>query len=148
MEENGSHLVPHVGVGRGHVHFQPQSGLAGAKFALLHVLEQLQRLFDRSNNQLYEKFYLWSNSQSIEPVSPRTARIARCVGICKLGSCDLSGDFNVCLRLVTHICLVTLDELHGELVQYLKVVRSVRDFHRLPSQPVNILTFEMSISRV
>ena len=41
-------LVPHVGIGRGHIHLQSQSRLTRVQFSLFHVLKEFQRLFDRS----------------------------------------------------------------------------------------------------
>lgn len=41
-KRNESHLIPHVGVGRGHVHLKPERRGAFVKLTRPHLLEQIQ----------------------------------------------------------------------------------------------------------
>ena len=106
--------IAHVHVRAGHIDLGAQSLGAVRKFAVAHVLEQLQVFRNRA---VAVRAFLARYRQ-------RTAVLAQLL-----------------LRQIVHICLAILDELHSAFIAGLKVVRAVEYAARrlLAGQPVDIL---------
>jgi hypothetical protein len=128
--------VPHLRVAVFQVLFHAQERFLGPVLAKLHVLEFSQRFRDGSRTV----------HTRLGTSSAFLASIRLDLFLCetiKTGLADRSHRTRT--STVAHICLITFDKLHRQLIKLIEIIARIRDLPRLVPQPPHHLqnTFEI-----
>mmetsp|Transcript_20037 Transcript_20037/g.42182 ORF Transcript_20037/g.42182 Transcript_20037/m.42182 type:complete len:244 (+) Transcript_20037:1429-2160(+) len=130
------HLIEHVEVGRGHVHFHAEARHPLVKLPQLHIIEKLEVL-------LHARLAVRRAGVALRPL--RVARLEALRARLSVLLGHLTAHLNLLRLLEAHVGIARLDQLDGEGVQIVEALAGVGGPGRRPPHPFHVFIDRLDV---